>query len=563
MNARSWSSGLLAVLLCVACDGYVSGPPEQRMSQQPPGGLGSAGGSGTAGQLGAPVTLPTGCDAQAPLRRLTNFEYARTLQDLFVGYDLGKPADTIPGDTSSRELVFDNQAALQGVSAQHVDGYGKVAERVAALVTNDAKLTGCDPISGSDECFQTFLKPFVERAFRRPASTDELSRITTTFISVKAMLGFQEAERAALERILQSPQFLYRLEAESLPTPGKATALSAYELATRLSYLVWGSMPDAELSTAASTGALAMPGALATHAARLLGDPRARSNFDHLSEQWLNLRAVPNINKDLQRFPRFNSNIARLMGEETRTFFERVLFDGEGGVQDLLSANYTYANRPLAEYYGLSGPAADTFERVALPAGRTLGFLGQGAFTALYATDKTTHPIKRGAFVRMRLLCDALPSPPANVPPAPEFTGTETARELSVKHRAAPTCAACHDLIDPIGLGLENLDAAGIWRDTDVNGKPVDASGELRDGGDATGAFVGASELGAKLGDSAQVRACVATQLFRFGFGRDPGAGDQCALQALSAPAAATQALDYRELLRRLVASDAFLLRTN
>ncbi len=563
MNSRFWLGGVgLALSLgSVACDGYVSGRPGQA-SQQPHGALGTAG-SANAGQPGVAPILPSGCDAKAPLRRLTNFEYARTLHDLFAGYDVGNVGDAIPGDTTSRELIFDNQATLQGVSAQHVDGYGKVAERIAALVTTDAKLTGCDPMTGSDGCFQEFLKPFTERAFRRPASADELSRIAATFVSVKATLGFQAAEGAALERILQSPQFLYRLEPESLPAVGKSTTLAPYELATRLSYLVWGSMPDAELLAAAKSGALATPDALAMQTTRLLGDARAKSNFDHLFEQWLNLRTVPNINKDLQRFPRFTSQIARLMGEETRTFLERVLFEGQGGVAELLSANYTYANRTLADYYGLPGPASDSFEKFALPGGRTLGILGQGAFAALYATDKTTHPIKRGAFVRTRLLCDALPSPPANVPPAPEFTGTETARELSAKHRAAPTCAACHDLIDPIGLGLENLDAAGIWRDSDVDGKPLDASGEVLDGGDATGVFVGAAALGAKLGGSSTVRACVATQLFRFGLGRDPGASDQCALQALSAPPEAAQILDYRALLSRLVASDAFRLRTN
>ncbi len=563
MNPRFLLSGVgLALSLgSVACDGYVSAPPGQA-GRQPPGSLGTAGSTGAA-LPGVATTLPSGCDAQAPLRRLTNFEYARTLQDLFPGYDLGQTGKVIPGDTTSRELIFDNQATLQGVSAQHVDGYGKVAERVAALVTVDAKLTGCEPTSGSDDCFRTFLKPFVERAFRHPASADELARITANFASVKATLGFQEAERAAIERVLQSPQFLYRLEPESLPTAGKSTTLTPYELATRLSYLVWGSMPDTELVAAAKSGALAEPDALAAQVTRLLRDARAKSNFDYLFEQWLNLRAVPNLNKDLQRFPRFTSEIARLMGEETRTFLQRTLFDGQGGVPDLLAANFTYANRALADYYGLQGPASDAFEKVPLPAGRTLGILGQGAFAALYATDKTTHPIKRGAFVRMRLLCDALPSPPANVPPAPEFTGTETARELSVKHRAAATCAACHDLIDPIGLGLENLDAAGIWRDTDVDGKPVDAAGEVLDGADATGAFVGASELAAKLGGSAKVRACVAKQLFRFGFGRDPGPSDQCALGALAAPTEAAQTLDYRALLRRLVTSDAFRLRTN
>lgn len=542
--------GLLAISL-LGCTGYLGGGERRALGE---GGASSVAGSGSGGQL------PSGaCSASVPLRRLTNFEYENTLRDLFPGFDLGQPGQDVPGDVVDHAFVFDNRASTQGLSATHVDSYGQVAERVARLVTSDAVFTGCDPTSGTDACFEQFLATFGARAFRRPLTAEETSRIRGTFASVKAGLGFQQAMQAAIERVLQSPQFLYRLELDSAGA-GPRARLGTHELATRLSYLVLGSTPDTELAAAAGDGRLSDRAVLLAEARRLLQQDRARRTFEHLFDQWLGLPAVEDTNKDQALYPRFSSEVARLMLDETRTFLARVLLEGEGGFGRLLSADYTFVNQPLADYYGLTPvPGGETLQKVQLPPGRGAGLLGQGSFASLHASDKTSHPIKRGVFVRTRLLCDELPPPPGNIPPAPMFTGHETARELMAKHSAAAGCQGCHELIDPIGLGFENLDAAGVWRELDVDGLPVDASGYVSQGGEIEGPFVGVAELGAKLSGSPKVHACMARQFFRFSFGREPFASDGCTLDELTSVVAGSG--DYAALVLRLVESDAFQYR--
>jgi hypothetical protein len=563
MKASTASRRMITWLaLCgAACTGNVSGSSARQGS----GGSTAATGNATGDNATKPgPTLPSGCLAPAPLRRLSNFEYENTLRDLFPGLKLGSPSHQLPGDVVNRELVFDDIAATQGISSAHADAYAKIAEQASLLATADAAFTGCDPETGTDSCFDAFLSRFGERAYRRPLLDAERTRIRGTFDKVKTGLGFRAAEQAAIERVLQSPQFLYRLELESAApaAAGPSSRLSARELATRLSYLLLGSLPDSELLAAAQSGALNQPEGLQAETLRLLAQPRALGNFDHLLNQWLDLPAVEGANKDMLRYPRFSSDIAKAMAEETRTFVRRVLFDGQGHLRDLFSADYTFVNQSLAAYYALTPtPAGSSYERVVLPAGRAAGILSQGAFASLHASDKTTSPVKRGAFVRTRLLCDPLPPPPPNVPPAPSFTGKETSRELLAKHAAAPECQACHRLIDPIGLGFENLDAAGVWRDLDVNGAPVDASGAIIAGGELDGAFVGVAELGQKLAQSTKVQACVARQYFRFGFGREATEADHCTLDALTKSLSAQG--DFRALALALVASDAFQYRTN
>ena len=547
----------LAVLGALACTARLDGA-----SPSPGPGLSAAGNATTGPETsGGSATRGGDCQAPAPMRRLTNFEYEATLEGLFPGYELGGPATEIPGDVVDHAFVFDNRATTQGLSASHVDAYGKVAERVARLAAADAAFIGCDPASGTDACFEALLASFGERAFRRPLEAEEAARIRGTFAKVKAGLGFQEGMQAAIERILQSPQFLYRLELASAGQAGLRTRLTGRELATRLSYLIQAGAPDPQLRAAAASGSVESSEALRAEALRLLGQPGARAQFQHLFDQWLGLEAAERANKDMQLYPAFSPEIARLMAEETRTFLVRLLLEKQGGFGQLFSADFSYVNASLAGYYGLAGPAGDSFERVQLPAPRAAGLLAHGALASLHATDKTTHPIKRGAFVRTRLLCDLLPPPPANVPAAPAFTGHETARELLAKHTAAPECRGCHELIDSIGLGFENLDAAGRWRDSDVNGAPIDASGAIQQGGDAEGPFTGVVELGRKLAGSEKVRDCVATQFFRFSFGREPAETDHCVLDELSR--AVAEGGDYEQLVLALVASDAFQYRTD
>lgn len=494
----------------------------------------------------------------SPMRRLNRFEYNNTIRDL-LGDESG-PADEFP--TEEEALGFNNNATALGVTPILAERYMVAAEGIAARATEDlAALLPCDPADlGEDECARAFAIDLGTRAFRRPLETDETDRLVAVYTWGKEQgLDYRESISLIVESLLQSPHFLYRVEfgASADGADDEAVALDDWERATRLSYLLWGTMPDQELFDAAAAGVLSEPEDVKAQAERMLADPRARYAVHDFYSQWLELDLIDNLEKDSEIFPTFTREIRDLVRKETEAFMDHVIWEGDGSVETLLTADFSFMNAELAAFYGLEGPSGSEFERVQL-SGERAGLLTQAGFLASQAKPNQASPIHRGKFVREQLLCQPLPPPPEDIELVPpDLDPNLTTRERFSQHSDNPSCSGCHELIDPIGFGFENFDGAGGFR-TEENNLPIDVSGELI-ATDVDGPFVGVGELVSKLASSEQVHNCVVTQYFRYGNGRVETNDDRCSLEPLMGDFA--QGGNLRELIVSFTQTDAFLYR--
>jgi Protein of unknown function (DUF1592)/Protein of unknown function (DUF1588)/Protein of unknown function (DUF1595)/Protein of unknown function (DUF1585)/Protein of unknown function (DUF1587) len=477
--------------------------------------------------------------------------------------DQAAPATQFPGEEVV--LGFDNNADQQSVSGLLIEGYESAAIALSKAATlNLPALLACDPTAqGEDACVAAFLQDFGLRIYRRPLEAEESSRLLAFYAKSKQSFDFPTAVRLLLQAMLQSPHFLYRVETQGTPVSASVVKLPGYQLASRLSYLLWSSTPDQPLLQAAASGALDTPEGIKAQAERLLTDPRAKQAVSSFFSQWLDFEKISKIgqaDKSAAAFPTFKPSLPALLRQEAELFVQDVFFDG-GDLNRLLSGNYTFMNQELAEFYGVSGPSGADFAKVLLDPQRRAGVLTQGGFLASHAKADQTSPVQRGLFVREQLLCAAPPPPPANVntmlpPPDPQAT----TRERLTMHRSAPACAGCHALLDPVGFAFEHFDGVGLWRDAE-SGKPIDATGEIVSTVDADGKIDGALELAAKLSQSAQVRQCVAKQWFRFGYGRSEADVDQCTLQRLTDTFASSGG-SWQALVLELTQTDAFRYRS-
>jgi hypothetical protein len=490
-----------------------------------------------------------------PLRRLTRSEYDATVKDLLPGIK-GSPADGLPPDSAADG--FDNDVGNQGASPLLAGAYLRAAERISGGV-DLTMLLPCAVAEGGEECGRQFIERLGKRAFRRPLRPTEAAQLGGFFRASLAAHGFEQAARLTLQLILASPQFLYRLELAPAAT-GQTARLSPYEVAARLSYFLWGTMPDEALFAAADAGQLASREQVAQQAARLVDSPRARVRLRGFFRQWLVLDDLGDVTRDSKRYPGWSASLTKEMEAEALTFADKLVFDEKGSVEALLSAPASYMNKALATYLGVKGPAASAFDRVALDPARAAGLVTLSGPLAMNAKEDQPHPIYRGRWVRQQLLCQVPPPPPPGlVAQTPKLEDKATTRQVFTQHATDPACSGCHRLLDPIGFGLERYDATGKWRDTD-RGLPIDVRGELVDAGDASGAFEGAAELGRKLGKSEAALGCVATQLFRYGSGRHETGDDACALASMRALANQASG-NLRALILSLTQTDAFLLR--
>ncbi len=513
-----------------------------------------------------PATLTKGCERApihsgvTPLRRLTRVEYDHTVADLLG--DETAPAKSFPGE--EKLLGFDNNATsdVSVASSALVKSYEAAAEELAyKAVESLPALMGCAAAEiSSDDCARSFIDSFGLRAYRRPLEPAETEKALAFFSESKAKYGVKTAAQMFVQATLQSPFFLYRVESGNGAPNDEANQPSPYELATRLSYLLWSSAPDTALLDAAATGKLTEPSAVAEQARRMLSDPKSKRVVHSFFGQWLDLEHVRSAVKDAATYPKWNAEIPRLMQRETETFIEEVIFQGEGSLPELLQGNFSYMNRDLAEFYGVSGPRGATFERVSLDPKQRAGFLTQGAFLAGHAAPRQSSPVARGSFLLDRILCSPPPPPPPGVVTQIEDPDeNSTTRERFAQHRAEPACAGCHQLIDPLGFGFEHYDGVGLWRTTD-GPQVVDASGEIIDTVDLDGPFTGAIELMEKMGASTQVQDCVVKQFFRYAFARGESDADTCTLAGLGA-AFAESGSNFRELMVSVTQSDPFLFR--
>lgn len=407
---------------------------------------------------------------------------------------------------ADRNLWVDYVAITGPIDGPQIDG----ARRDAILLCKDLE-TG--------ECQHRILAEFTKRAWRRPPTEEEIGQLMSLVELARGQGDTAEVGiRLALQRVLVSPHFIFRVEVDPDPNAATPRPLTGWELATRLSYFVWSSMPDAELFAAAESGALVSdPSELERQARRMLDDPKAIALTDNFAGQWLFTRALGDQDPDYSLFPDYDDELEAAMRAETRRYFQAFL-DEDIPMDQFLVADFTYVNDRLAEFYDLPPVNSPTdLVRVSLADTQRRGFLTQGSFLRVTSNPKRTSPVKRGKWVLDNLLCTPPRPPPPGVEGLPEGgMNTGSVRERLEAHQANPICASCHRVMDPLGFGLDNFDAIGHFRTADA-GFPIDAKGELADGT----AFDGAVEMTQQLAANPGVYRCMVQKLYTY-TGRSP-----------------------------------------
>jgi hypothetical protein len=352
----------------------------------------------------------------------------------------------------------------------------------------------CRPTAPAEErpCAERILTRLATRAYRRPAAPNDVKALLKFYDEGAKEGGFETGIRQALEAILSSPHFVFRFE--ELPAgarEGQRYAISDLDLATRLSFFLWGTPPDERLLSAARAGALSTPAGLAAQTRRMLADPRAEAMATRFAAQWLRLQDIDKVHPDALQFPDFHEQLASAMKRETELFFHHLVRENRSAL-DLLNADFTFVNEPLARHYGISGVTGDEFRRVSYPDQTRRGLLGHGSVLTLTSHANRTSPVLRGKWVMEVLLGSPPPPPPPNVPDLEQTEGTKegkvlTTRERMEMHRNNPACRSCHLFMDPLGLALDNFDVTGRVRYRE-NGAALDTRGTTYDGTPVTSA---------------------------------------------------------------------------
>jgi len=445
------------------------------------------------------------------------------------------------------------------VEAVHVAG--PYAAKTPTASPSRSRIMVCRPAAAAQEtpCARTILTRIARRAYRRPVTSADVQSLMAYYSDGQREGGFEAGLQFALEKLMVSPDFLFRVERD--PAGAKAGAIyrvSDIELASRLSFFLWSSMPDDQLLTLAAQGRLNEPTVLERQVRRMLADPKAQALVDNFFGQWLMLRNMPLIARDVVEFPDFDDNLREAFRRETELFLASQIKE-DRSVVDLLTANYTFLNERLAKHYGVPGVTGSRFRRVAYPDTVRAGLFGHGSVLSATAYSNRTSPVLRGKFLLENVLGTPPPAPPANVPPFPENDGTskpKSVRERMEQHRRNPVCAACHSLIDPLGFALENFDAVGAWRMKD-NGSVIDPSGAFPDGVKFDGPATFRTAL---LSHREQFIVTVTQKLLTYGLARGAEYYDMPAVRTIVKESAAQ---DYRwsSLILGIVRSAPFQMR--
>ncbi len=416
----------------------------------------------------------------------------------------------------------------------------------------------CNPaVDGTRPCLRERLQSFVRRAWRRPPTTAEIDTLVTLAEATAAGgVDFEASLGSAMTAALTSPHFLFRVERDTHARSAEVHALSNHELAARLSYFLWSSTPDATLDALADAGTLDVPATLAAQVHRMVLDPKARAFVDSFAGQWLGTRSLDDVNPDSVDFPAWDDDLKQAMRDETHLVFQEFL-QTQADFLGFFDARFTYLNNRLATHYGLPTPGSTTPVRVTLAqGGQRAGIFTHGSVLTVNSQPRRTSPVKRGKWALDEILCIEIQPPPPGVEGMLDTPGaTGTLRERLAAHRAKPECAACHDYLDPIGLGLENYDAIGAYRTQDA-GQPIDASGAFPDGR----SFDGAAEMAALVKADPSTPHCVAERLLTYALGRGLDAGDATHLDAITA-AFQANGRSLEDLITAIVQSEPFRMR--
>jgi hypothetical protein len=474
--------------------------------------------------------------AAAPIARLTADEIANTLDDLY-----GVVED------APREI---------GAEGGSIAAYGPV-EAIAAFQRAQAVVAeiALDPCAGDRAaCTDDLVRTEGRRIFRRPLTEDEVGRYAA---AANAASTYEEGARVVLGAMLASPHFLYRAErGDPSRAEGALLPLTDHEVASRLSYALWDSMPDETLLSAADAGELRTPEQIDTQARRMLEHPRARAVVVGFHRYWLGAAETEHVFRDAIEYPAFDEALPSAWIEETDRFVEHVVFEGPGTLAELMTASYTFAPVDAAAIYD-AVPDADG--RVELPPGQRAGLLTQSTLLATRAPDERVSALYRGAFIYRKVLCAPLPSPPRDIPPLPEADPSASLREQIETMTSVTPCVTCHQSFNDLGFALGHYDALGAYRDTDANDRPVDARVELASPGDLEGVSVdGAVELAQALADSEALRDCYVDTWFRYLAGRPLERTEEANTRTSLQTDFEETDRNVRDLLVALVTSDAF-----
>lgn len=493
---------------------------------------------------------------QAPLRRLTRFEYNNTVSDLAKVTDA--PANNFPPEEVGSG--FGTDVNKQSVPDLLAEKYVNTAGKIARAMTAPQRISELSPCASSPTpdneagCVRSVIDTFVPRAYRRPLEAGEADSLSQLFQTVRtAGNNFTSSLTAVLEAVLQSPNFLYRPEFGT-QVAGRPELMrpTDYEMATRLSYLFLGSMPDDALRAAAAAGALATPEGVKAEATRLFNQQGARKVVRHFFDNLLPIQGLAALSRSDKTF--MAKGIGRLMREETQTFLENEVFGG-GTWPQALTAPYTYVNETLAAFYGISGVTGAEFRKVPLDGIKRAGLMTQGGIVAGPVHSNETNPVVRGGFVLSKIMCFQVSPPPASLGPIvpPDVAKGGTARDRFKAHSADPRCGGCHALLDPIGFSLENFNAVGQWQEQE-NQLPINVSVDSPQ----LGSFNGAVELGKKLAAYPEAQQCFATNWANYAYGRGSEEQEACTMQRLQDDFKSS-GYNIKELLLDLTQTETFL----
>lgn len=571
MNAPHRPLWVGCIFVCAACSGRIL---------EPPGLVGSSAQSpapiedfaevpdpnpqprSPAEPLPPPDELPAPeiCEAEgfwsAIPRRLTRTEYAHTVRDT-LDVDIRDRLDLLPDEL--RAAGFTNTASALIVSYAHVEAYAElaftIAERadLAGLIADHASCTDADPA-----CWSSFVESLGAVLFRRPPSPVEAEPFVTLFQAAEQEgdgFDFDMGARLALESMLQSARFLYRLE----PHGQVGEAIDGYALASRLSYTLWQSAPDAELLDLAASGKLDEPGTLEAQVDRMLADPRAIDTSVAYVSDWLRLQGLDTLQRDPEEFPGFDSDLAQDMRYETVALVEQLLWDDEAPLMALLTADHTYLSGRLAELYGFDkkGEGVERYELAGTPRAGVLTHAGVlslmgGAHGSL---------VPRGLFVLRTIMCSEIPPPPPGVDTNPGQTGPGlTQRLLSEERTGNPSCAPCHAQFDPLAYAFDPFDGIGRWHAEDPHGNALRSDGAFQGAGGEPIAFDSTTHFVQLLATDERVETCVMVKPMQFAAGRPLDAGDAC-LVAQIRERFETEGGTYQALIRALTLHPAFRLQ--
>jgi Protein of unknown function (DUF1592)/Protein of unknown function (DUF1588)/Protein of unknown function (DUF1595)/Protein of unknown function (DUF1585)/Protein of unknown function (DUF1587) len=543
-------------------------------------GAGSTGGSNSPPGVGAggatvPSTAagnPTSAGLR-PLRLLSTREYLNTARDLLA--DAGMSAEALPSDNEDPASSFSFHTRGD-VATLDASLFRDAAQGLAArAVTHLGTLLPCSTsVTTTNEaaCVNTFMSTLALRMYRRPLTASDKTGLMGLYTVAKGAaptglgLGFGDSIGFVIEAILQSPEFLYHWEIDS----GKASVdtmapagitivkMGGYEMANRLSYFLWGSMPDQALFDAAAAGTLGDATSVEAQARRMLKDPKASAMFADFFVDWLDIDTLASKPKDKILYPTYGDALAASMNAEVQSFVSSIMTSGSGRFDDLMTGTKSFANAALANVYGLSGVTGTTLQPVTLNPAQRSGLLTTPAFMALTGASDGSLPPRRGAVILKKLLCRTLPPPPAVIPDPKPVTPGVTTRQRFEEHSSNPCATACHTMIDPLGFAFENYDGIGQYRMTD-NALPVNAQvsltldGKLQTVADARG-------LVTALAGSNEAQSCFSRQWFRYALGRLDTADDLASVNGATATfKSATR--DVRELLVGIATSRTFRYR--